>query len=83
MTRPVEARINTAALQHNAARARELAPGSQLMAVVKANAYGHGAVLVARALQGHVDAPVDRLLGHQHRKRAGLAHRLGDLAGLR
>ncbi len=56
MTRPVAARINTAALRHNAALARDLAPASQLMAVVKANAYGHGAVLVARALQDVVDA---------------------------
>lgn len=56
MTRPVEARINTAALAHNAALARELAPASRLMAVVKANAYGHGAVLVSRALQDAVDA---------------------------
>lgn len=56
MTRPVEARINTAALKANAALARELVSGAQVMAVVKANAYGHGAILVSRALQDNVDA---------------------------
>ncbi len=37
------------AIRHNARRLRELAGGAALMAVVKANAYGHGAVGVARA----------------------------------
>ncbi|NND66077.1 MAG: alanine racemase, partial [Halioglobus sp.] len=56
MTRPVEARINTQALRANATLARELAPGARIMAVVKANAYGHGSVLTARALRDNVDA---------------------------
>ena len=56
MTRPVEARINTTALQNNAALARKLAPGARLMGVVKANAYGHGATLVASTLADSVDA---------------------------
>ncbi|NND68269.1 MAG: alanine racemase [Halioglobus sp.] len=56
MTRPVEARINTQALRANATLARELAPGARVMAVVKANAYGHGSVLTARALRDNVDA---------------------------
>jgi alanine racemase len=51
MTRPVRARIDLKALQHNFAMARQAAPNSKLMAVIKANAYGHGAVAVARALQ--------------------------------
>ncbi len=38
----VQARIDLAALQHNLQRARALAPASKIMAVVKANAYGHG-----------------------------------------
>jgi len=50
MTRPVRARIDLGALQHNYRLARQAAPASRLMAVVKANAYGHGAVPVARAL---------------------------------
>jgi alanine racemase len=51
MTRPVRARIDLKALQHNFQLARQTAPNSQMMAVIKANAYGHGAVQVARALQ--------------------------------
>ena len=50
MTRPLrEARIDLAAIANNVARLREYAGGAQLMAVVKANGYGHGAVRVAKA----------------------------------
>ena len=51
----IEAHIDLSALRDNARRARELAPNSQLMAVIKANAYGHGMVAVARALHDQVD----------------------------
>ena len=51
MSRPTRAIINLDALRHNCLLARELAPGSQLVAVVKANAYGHGLLPVARALE--------------------------------
>jgi len=44
------ARVDLAAIERNCARLRAAAgPGSALCAVVKANAYGHGAVPVARA----------------------------------
>jgi alanine racemase len=53
---PVESRqrawveVNTAAIQTNVrALLRHVGPGTQLMAVVKADAYGHGALPVARA----------------------------------
>ncbi len=53
---PVESRqrawveVNTAAIQANVrALLRHVGPGTQLMAVVKADAYGHGALPVARA----------------------------------
>jgi alanine racemase len=48
----VSATIDTAALRHNLASVRKRAPSSRVMAVVKANAYGHGLVEVARALDG-------------------------------
>ncbi len=51
MTRPVRARIDLSALQNNFSLARQAAPDSQVMAVIKANAYGHGAIPVARALK--------------------------------
>lgn len=50
MSRRPVAQINLAALQHNLGRVRELAPNSQVLAVLKANAYGHGLVRVAQAL---------------------------------
>lgn len=44
------ARINLAAIERNVARLRvTLTPGAAFCAVVKADAYGHGAVAVARA----------------------------------
>ena len=50
MSRGTAAIIDLAALRHNFARARSAAPRSTVVAVIKANAYGHGAVPVARAL---------------------------------
>lgn len=50
MPRPVTATINLAALQHNFAVAKSFAGNSGIVAVIKANAYGHGVVEVARAL---------------------------------
>lgn len=44
------ATIDTAALRHNLSVARRFAPDSKVMAVVKANGYGHGAIAAARAL---------------------------------
>lgn len=42
--------INRRALRHNLQRLRELAPASKMVAVVKANAYGHGLLETARTL---------------------------------
>jgi alanine racemase len=51
MPRPIEALIHRDALTHNLARARELALGARVWAVVKANAYGHGIERVFAALR--------------------------------
>jgi len=50
MARPIYAEVSLPALRANVARARALAPGAQLFAVVKANAYGHGLPRVLPAL---------------------------------
>ncbi len=48
--RPAWVEVNLSAIEHNARRLTEIAGrGVELMAMVKANAYGHGAVEVARA----------------------------------
>ena len=44
------AQINTAALRHNLAVVKRHAPQCKIIAVVKANAYGHGLLPVARTL---------------------------------
>ncbi|MCJ8170223.1 alanine racemase [Atopomonas sediminilitoris] len=48
--RPTQAHIDLTALAHNVALAQRCAPGKQLFAVVKANAYGHGVEPVVCAL---------------------------------
>ena len=50
MTRPLRAIIDHSALSNNLQRVRSAAPGCRIMAVVKANAYGHGAAEVAATL---------------------------------
>jgi alanine racemase len=50
--RPTQACIDLGALAHNLAQLRAHAGGRSVMAVVKANAYGHGLVEVARHLEG-------------------------------
>ena len=52
MPRPIEALIHTDALRHNLARLRRAAPEARVLAVVKANAYGHGIERVFDALRG-------------------------------
>ncbi len=56
--RPTEARIELSALGNNLREARRLAPSARVLAVVKADAYGHGAVACARAF---VEAGADWL----------------------
>ncbi|TMP40079.1 alanine racemase [Pseudoalteromonas rubra] len=46
------AEINLAALSYNLKRIKALAPGARVMAVLKANAYGHGLVKIAQQLNG-------------------------------
>jgi alanine racemase len=50
MPRPIQATISASALRHNYGVAKAAALGSRVLAVVKANAYGHGLERVASAL---------------------------------
>ncbi len=52
--RPAQALIDLEALRHNYRLARQLG-GGKALAVIKADAYGHGAVACARALQDEAD----------------------------
>ncbi|CDB90377.1 alanine racemase [Clostridium sp. CAG:253] len=53
----VKAEINLDAIHENVANAKALTkPGTKLMAIIKADAYGHGAVMVAHTLEDVADA---------------------------
>ena len=50
MSRPTYMTVDLAALQYNLERVHQFARGRKVIAMVKANAYGHGIVRVAQAL---------------------------------
>ena len=54
MARPSKALIDLDALRHNLKLASGLSPCSKVMAVIKADAYGHGALGVSRAIKDFV-----------------------------
>lgn len=51
--------VNLDAIRHNYIVLKNAAPNSRCIAVIKADAYGHGAVKVARALSSHTQAIAD------------------------
>lgn len=73
--------IDLDALRANLARVRRLAPGSRVLAVVKADAYGHGLVGVARALAAADGFAVARVEEGVVLRRAGIGHRIVVLQG--
>lgn len=56
MQRSALVTIDENALRHNVKRARSIAPQSQVISVVKANAYGHGVEQVVPAIESLSDA---------------------------
>ncbi|MEO6696384.1 MAG: alanine racemase, partial [Gammaproteobacteria bacterium] len=74
--------IDLPALQHNLRRVREAAPGKRIMAIIKADAYGHGLVRIARALASGVDSLGVARLGEAVRLRdAGIGQSITLLEG--
>lgn len=53
--KPATAKISSLALKHNIQTIKQKAPNSKIIAVVKANAYGHGVVFVSSAVEEMVD----------------------------
>jgi alanine racemase len=82
MTPMVSATVDTAALRHNLQVVRQCAPRSRVMAVIKANAYGHGLVAVARALQSADAFAVARVDEGMTLRRAGIGTRTVLLEGV-
>lgn len=81
MTRLARATIDLSALRHNLAVARRSAPDARVVAVLKANGYGHGLLQVAAAL-AQADAFAVSCMEEASRLRAaGYRHRIILLAG--
>jgi alanine racemase len=82
VSRSAFATIHLDALRHNLARIRALAPDSRVMAVVKADGYGHGLERVARALSGADAFGVAAISDGLRLRAAGIRHRIVVLAGI-
>jgi len=79
--RPISATIDLGALAHNLAVARRHAPASRVVAVVKANAYGHGLERAARALQAAAGFGLVELDAAVRLREAGYRQRIVLLEG--
>ena len=64
--------IKLGALRHNLQVIRERAPGNKVMAVIKANAYGHGMLEVAKALSDADSLAVARITEARSLRAAGI-----------
>ncbi|HQR72020.1 MAG TPA: alanine racemase [Burkholderiaceae bacterium] len=76
MPRPIQARIDLAAMRHNLEAARRRAAGRRIWAVIKANAYGHG---IERAVLGFGAADGLALIDFEEARRARRAGWNGPL----
>ena len=82
MTETAVAIIQTAAVLHNLQRIRSAAPDCRVMAVIKANAYGHGLLTIAQLLANEVDAlAVARVSEGVQLRDAGITQRIVVLEG--
>lgn len=82
MSRCVKAQIHLPALRHNLARVSALAPHSRVMAVVKADGYGHGLERVALALQAADAFGVASIADGERLRAVGLKNRIVVLSGI-
>ena len=81
MTRLARATVDLGALRYNLAVARQSAPQARVLAVLKANAYGHGLLRVASALARADAFAVSCLEEAEQLRAAGYRHRIVLLAG--
>ena len=72
LLRPTWAEVSLKKLRRNAERVRELAGTRKVMAVVKADAYGHGAVQVAKTLAPNPSSPATS--GSDSNRTSGAPH---------
>ena len=76
------ATIHMDALRNNLRRVRELAPGRKVLAVVKADGYGHGLERVARALRDADGFGVAAIQDGQRLRAAGFDQRILVMSGI-
>lgn len=81
MTRSTRAVIDLSALRHNFRKAREAAPESRILAVVKADAYGHGLERVASELADADGFGVARIEEAERLRAAGIERPVVLLSG--
>lgn len=81
MTSVVEAHVDLTALRHNLKRVRQAVPNSKIMAVIKANGYGHGMLPVAKALSEVDGFAVARLHEALELRHAGIDQIISVLEG--
>ena len=74
--------IRLGAIRHNLQTIKERAPGALVMAVIKANAYGHGLLPVARCLTGADCFAVARLREGADLREAGIDTPIALLGGV-
>src|SRR5918997_1718162 len=79
--RPIAATVDLSALRHNLAVARRSAPQAKVFAVVKANAYGHGLLRTARAMNEADGFAAIELEAAVRLREAGYAQRILLLEG--
>ena len=82
MSRRVSATIHLGALRSNLARIRSLAPRSRVMAVVKADGYGHGLERTVLALREADAFGVASIADGERIRALGLPHRIVVLSGI-
>ena len=82
MIRTTYAVIHLEAIAHNVAQVRLAAPNSKIMALIKANSYGHGLQRVAHALEPFVEGfAVARVQEGVRLRKAGIKQRIVVLEG--
>ena len=80
-TRSAHAILNLAAVGRNAHRISGWVPGAKLMAVIKANAYGHGLLRIARSLPAIDAFAVARTAEGLALREGGICQRIAVLQG--
>jgi alanine racemase len=81
MTRVAVAVINLDAVRHNLSKVRTCAPNAKVMAVIKADGYGHGLLRMAEALQDADAFAVARVDEGIRLREAGFNNRIAVLEG--